>query len=77
VSPSPNIPLMLAFGETTVPWLRETLETRPPGGVTLVREHNIESTGQNAALISELQKLKLRGPPQYLRSSSASCSPIT
>lgn len=49
---------MLAFEGTTVPdWLRETLATRPPAGVTLFREHNIESPSQVAALIGELQSL--------------------
>ncbi len=55
---------MLAFEGTSVPdWLRETLAKRPPAGVTLFREHNIESPGQVSALISELQKLNSGGHP--------------
>lgn len=54
----PDTHLMLAFEGTRVPdWLRDTLATRPPAGVTLFREHNIESPSQVTTLIEELQEL--------------------
>ena len=61
---SPDSHLMLAFEGTALPeWLRETLATRPPAGVTLFREHNMESASQVAALTDELQKLNSGAHP--------------
>lgn len=63
----PDTHLMLAFEGTTVPdWLREALTSRPPSGLTLFREHNIESPSQVAALIGELQKLNSDDRPLFI-----------
>lgn len=64
---SPDSHLMLAFEGTIVPdWLSETLTTRPPAGVTLFREHNIDSPSQAAALTEELQELNSGDRPLFI-----------
>lgn len=64
---SPDSQLMLAFEGATVPeWLRETLANRPPAGVTLFREHNIESPSQVSTLIEELQRLNSGDRPLFI-----------
>ena len=53
----PDPHLMLAFEGTEVPpWLADRLATKPPAGVTLFREWNMESPGQTAELTARLQE---------------------